>query len=191
MQGDCRPAREADMRARGVMPAELSERMPEIPNIAFPSAEQMLNARDVIHAQWETYISAAPSPQESSPEASIYSFAACPEPCLGNLSNQRATFPEKTTKIHFQYGYNWILPGDDYARVWKNRGEEWVRYQCKWDGPESGIFETALTEPVGLRSGEWTMEVFVNGKLVTQKSITVQGSYDYWDPVKEPITRCK
>lgn len=190
MKGGCRPAREADMRARGVIPAEFSNRLPAISSAVFPTAQQMLKAKEMISSQWDAFVFSPMAPQESSPEASIYSFASCLEPCLSDRTNVRSTFPEKTTKIHFQYGYNWIFPGDDYARVWKNRGEEWVRYQCKWDGPDSGVFESTLSEPAGLRSGEWTMEIYVNEILVVQKSITVEGSHDYWDKAGT-INRCK
>ena len=52
------------------------------------------------------------------------------------------------------------------------------------------MFETDLREPAGFRSGEWTMEIYVNGQLVAQNSFIVQGNYTYWDPAGM-INRCK
>ncbi len=131
-----------------------------------------------------------PHSQEVSAQPGIYNFAACLEPCLDDLSNRRDVFPERIEKIHLRFNYDWIPPGSDYARVWKNGGDEWVRYQCKWDGPENGVFDTSLREPAGFRSGDWTMETYVNGQLIAQNSFTVQGNYTYWD-VAGTINGCK
>ncbi len=131
-----------------------------------------------------------PFSQEAYPEPTIYNFATCPSPCLSDLSNRQTTFPERTERLYLRLDYAWIPPGADYIRLWKNGGQEWVRYQCKWDGPESGVFETDIREPAGLRSGEWTMEIHVNGQLVAQESFTVQGNYSYWVPAGT-INRCK
>ncbi|MCJ7435337.1 MAG: hypothetical protein MUO77_17800 [Anaerolineales bacterium] len=131
-----------------------------------------------------------PHSQEVSAQPNIYNFAACTEPCLGDLSNRRASFPEKIEKIYLRFNYDWIPPGSDYARVWKNQGEEWGRYQCQWDGPESGVFETNIREPAGFRSGDWTMEIYVNGQLIAQETINIQGAWDFWEPA-ETMNKCK
>ena len=131
-----------------------------------------------------------PHSQEVYPEPTVYNFATCPSPCLSDLSNRQTTFPEKTERLYLRFNYDWIPPGADYTRIWKNGGQEWVRYQCKWDGPESGVFETDLREPAGFRSGEWTMEIYVNGKLISQNAFTVKGNYSYWEPAGT-IYRCK
>lgn len=167
-------------------PAIANTEPPLDPQPNNPEGEALLPAPEAFtEADPET-----PFTQEVSPQPSIYDFAACLEPCLSDLSNNRATFPERTQEIHFRLRYDWFAPGSDYVRVWKNQGQEWTRYQCRWDGPESGVFETILREPAGLRSGDWTMEIYIGGSLITQTSLTVQGSYEYWDPVGT-VNRCK
>lgn len=180
-------------------PANSLDNAPMIPppqqEIPFPDAQPTVSVPADVPPTLAPVVPAIvpteePHSQEVYPEPTVYNFATCPSPCLGDLSNRQSTFPEKTERLYLRFNYDWIPPGSDYVRLWKNGGQEWVRYQCKWDGPESGVFETDLREPAGFRSGEWTMEIYVNGQLVAQNSFTVQGNYTYWDPAGT-INRCK
>ena len=58
MQGYCHPAREADMRARGVVPAELSAKLPDVSKAVFPTAAQLIAAKELITTQWDTVVGA-------------------------------------------------------------------------------------------------------------------------------------
>ncbi|MDP1778942.1 MAG: extracellular solute-binding protein, partial [Anaerolineales bacterium] len=44
-EGHCHPAREADMRARGVIPAELLAKLPDVSKAVFPTAAQLISAK--------------------------------------------------------------------------------------------------------------------------------------------------
>ncbi|GAB1471127.1 ABC transporter substrate-binding protein [Chloroflexota bacterium] len=58
MEGYCHPAREADMRARGVVPAELSSKLPDVSKAVFPSAAQLETAKELIISQWDSVVGA-------------------------------------------------------------------------------------------------------------------------------------
>ncbi|HEX9838259.1 MAG TPA: ABC transporter substrate-binding protein, partial [Anaerolineales bacterium] len=58
MEGYCHPAREADMRDRGVVPEELSAKLPDISGAVFPTAEQLITAKELITTQWDSVVGA-------------------------------------------------------------------------------------------------------------------------------------
>jgi putative spermidine/putrescine transport system substrate-binding protein len=58
MSGYCHPARETDMRARGVVPAELSSKLPDVSKAVFPTAEQLINAKKLITTKWDEMVGA-------------------------------------------------------------------------------------------------------------------------------------
>jgi putative spermidine/putrescine transport system substrate-binding protein len=58
MEGYCHPAREADMRARGVVPEELSAKLPDVSAAVFPTAEQLITAKELITTQWDAVVGA-------------------------------------------------------------------------------------------------------------------------------------
>ena len=51
MKGYCHPIREADLRARGVVPADLLAKLPDVSGAVFPSNEQLTAASDLITTQ--------------------------------------------------------------------------------------------------------------------------------------------
>ena len=58
MKGYCHPIREADLRERGVIPADLLARMPDASGAVFPSLQQLNAARELISANWDTVVGA-------------------------------------------------------------------------------------------------------------------------------------
>jgi putative spermidine/putrescine transport system substrate-binding protein len=58
MEGYCHPIREADLRARGVVPQELLDKLPSVEGAVFPSAGQLATARELITANWDTVVGA-------------------------------------------------------------------------------------------------------------------------------------
>ena len=118
----------------------------------------------------------------------IYNFSACKTPCDG--SNATDTFPEFTSKIHLQWNYENIPVGAHYVRIWKSNGDEWVRYDCTWPGPESGVdIVPALSEPSGLRSGIWEVTISVNDQVLLREQLFVEGNWSHFDPAGV-INRC-
>jgi putative spermidine/putrescine transport system substrate-binding protein len=58
MKGYCHPIREADLRARGVVPEELSAKLPDVTGAVFPTVEQLTLGKDVIAANWDSVVGA-------------------------------------------------------------------------------------------------------------------------------------
>lgn len=58
MQGNCRPARDADLRARGVVPQPLLQKMPAANNVVFPTSQQMADGSAVVAAKWDLFVGA-------------------------------------------------------------------------------------------------------------------------------------
>ena len=58
MKGYCHPIREADMRERGVIPADLLAKLPDVTGAVFPSLDQLNAAKGLITANWDTAVGA-------------------------------------------------------------------------------------------------------------------------------------
>ncbi len=58
MKGYCHPIREADMRARGAVPADLAAKLPDVSGAVFPSLDQLNNAKELITKQWDAVVGA-------------------------------------------------------------------------------------------------------------------------------------
>jgi hypothetical protein len=115
-------------------------------------------------------------------EPSTKNFYTCTGPCIYDGSNHQTSFVERTEIIHFTFEYENFPAGASYTRWWTRNGVEWVRYQCAWPGKESGLEQITLTEPNGLPSGTWEVTITIDGVIVLQESLVVQGAWSYWDP---------
>ena len=64
MQGYCHPIREADMRARGVIPADMLAKLPDVSGAVFPTLNQLDAAKTLITGNWDAVVGAdiQPSP---------------------------------------------------------------------------------------------------------------------------------
>lgn len=58
MKGYCHPIREADMRARGVIPADILAKLPDVSGAVFPSVAQLDAAKATITTEWDTVVGA-------------------------------------------------------------------------------------------------------------------------------------
>ena len=65
MKGYCRPIREADLRARGVVPEEISAKIPDASGVVFPTLEELVQGKTVIVDNWDSVVGAdvQPAPQ--------------------------------------------------------------------------------------------------------------------------------
>jgi putative spermidine/putrescine transport system substrate-binding protein len=58
MKGYCHPIREADMRARGVIPQDLLAKLPDVSGAVFPTLDQLNAAAEVITKNWDSAVGA-------------------------------------------------------------------------------------------------------------------------------------
>jgi len=58
MKGYCHPIREADLRARGVIPQELVDKLPDVSGAVFPSLPQLNTANELITKNWDAAVGA-------------------------------------------------------------------------------------------------------------------------------------
>jgi putative spermidine/putrescine transport system substrate-binding protein len=58
MKGYCHPIRESDMRERGVIPADLLAKLPDVSGAVFPSLDQLNAAKELIVANWDSAVGA-------------------------------------------------------------------------------------------------------------------------------------
>jgi putative spermidine/putrescine transport system substrate-binding protein len=58
MKGYCHPIREADMRERGVVPADLLAKLPDVSGAVFPTLAQLNTAKELIVANWDSQVGA-------------------------------------------------------------------------------------------------------------------------------------
>jgi hypothetical protein len=123
------------------------------------------------------YPTAIPLPN---PQAS--SFYTCKTNCASDGSNHQTSFPEKIEVIYFRFKFTEFPVRAPYSRAWYKDGVEWVRYDCYWPGPEAGVEEITLTDPLGLPSGNWNVVITINGVQVLNKSLTIEGSWNQWTP---------
>ncbi len=117
----------------------------------------------------------------SSPE--ILDIFFCDRPC-GDVGAVRiSSTSEKVDRIYASWSYRGMTPGLRYSRVWSINGNEWVRYDCIWQGAAEGTFNLpALFEVGGFRSGTWVVTFYLGGEQVAQGSILVEGNHNYWAP---------
>ncbi len=58
MKGYCHPIRETDMRARGVIPADLLAKLPDVSGAVFPTLDQLNAAKELITKNWDSGVGA-------------------------------------------------------------------------------------------------------------------------------------
>ena len=109
-------------------------------------------------------------------------FTTCLNDCLSDGSNHQSSFPVKTEIIYFRFEFDEFPVSAPYSRIWTKDGVEWVRYSCYWPGPESGVEEITLTDPLGLPSGTWNVVISVNGVEVINETLEIEGSWNQWSP---------
>jgi hypothetical protein len=122
------------------------------------------------------------------PRPTTFNFKTCPQPC--SSSGPAYSFPGGIQKIYVEWEYSNFTRGAGYVRSWSMDGQEWIRYECDWPGPESGTEQIELKEPGGLHSGTWEVSVSLDDVIVLQEEVLVEGNWDYWVPAGT-IPRCR
>ncbi|HUN21631.1 MAG TPA: extracellular solute-binding protein [Anaerolineales bacterium] len=58
LSGYCHPIREADMRTRNVIPADMLAKLPDVTGAVFPTAKQLADAKALITENWDAVVGA-------------------------------------------------------------------------------------------------------------------------------------
>jgi len=116
------------------------------------------------------------------PNPSVSSFTTCVDECLSDGSNDQDTFPAQIELINFRFEFEEFPVKAPYTRTWYNNDKLWVEYNCLWPGPEEGVEEITLTDPLGLPSGTWNVVINVNGEEVLNETLEVEGAWNQWSP---------
>ena len=58
LKGYCHPIREADLKARGVIPADLAAKLPDVTGAVFPTLDQLNTSKELITTQWDAVVGA-------------------------------------------------------------------------------------------------------------------------------------
>lgn len=118
----------------------------------------------------------------NTPKPLTNQFLACQSECMDDGSNAVTRVPGGTKKLYLRWSYKNIPTGAHYVRYWTMNGLEWVRYDCTWPGPKSGVDEITLTEPEGLHSGTWEVTIMVNDEVIMREQVYVDGNWSFWEP---------
>ena len=118
----------------------------------------------------------------------IREFQVCLDPCNGN--NSVASVPGGTEKFYLHWTYHNIPKGSRYTRTWQTYLGEWVRYDCIWQGAESGVVYTEIREPGGFLSAPWVVTIAVDGRTLLEEKVNITGNWKFWDPAGS-FTACE
>ncbi len=118
------------------------------------------------------------------PGPSISNLRFCDIPCDQPGARQITSLPSGQSEVYLAWDYTGMQQGMPYTREWSNQGQRWAYYQCIWQGPESGTRYLELYDRVvGLRSGDWTITITIQGQQVANASILLIGNHTAWAPI--------
>jgi len=86
------------------------------------------------------------------------------------------SFEEGITEVHAIFDYNGMSSSDTWERVWYLDGNEILRNSATWSDQDSGRFDYFIDaggDP--LLAGQWSLELYVNGKLIATGSFVIKG----------------
>jgi hypothetical protein len=165
-----------------------SRMAPSVPTISvIPEPTSAATAGPSVTAAALPTLAASVSPMPTTPylRPRLSNFRFCDRACASIGATQLTLFPEGTWQLFASWDYSGLRPGLAYTRLWTFQGEEWIRYNCVWQGPEAGTFAIRLWDTGGLRSGDWTLTIYVEGELAATTSVTIGGHNNYWAPAGE------
>ncbi len=129
----------------------------------------------------------------ATPEPTVEEAATAPpvssEPTMGEITfalgatsdyepiDPAISFQEGITEVHAIFEYSGMSKDDTWERVWYLNDQEVLRSAEPWAGAEAGIFDYFINaggDP--LSPGEWLLELYVDGEMLTGNSFTIEGA---------------
>lgn len=128
---------------------------------------------------------ATPSPEPTvapTLAAEFYGLRFCDRPCDSPSAVEVDTVPDGAVVIYVSWSYQGMQTGTAYTRSWSVEGEQWVHYECEWQGEAEGTIDVTLREPGGLRSGPWMVSLQIADQRPVESTVIVEGTNTFWDP---------
>jgi hypothetical protein len=88
-------------------------------------------------------------------------------------------FEAGITKIYATFDYSGLSPNDILEQVWYYNGKEISRISQRWSEAQNGRFSYEIDaggEPLSV--GEWKLEIYREGQLLTQGSFVVEAGHE-------------
>lgn len=90
--------------------------------------------------------------------------------------NARTIFPEGSYTLYATFSYEDMADGMEWAWVWRRNGEVVEGGNELWAYGEDGPGYIFLNPVEGFQNGEYTLEVWVNGELLTQGRVMMNSA---------------
>ncbi|MGB1286812.1 MAG: hypothetical protein ACPG7F_09790, partial [Aggregatilineales bacterium] len=89
-------------------------------------------------------------------------------------ANPASTYPDGADTLFMLFDWQRIVPGTPWTLRWRIDNEIFSERTVPWSSSESGTdFITRLTAPDGLPDGTYSVELLINGLLMTRSEVTV------------------
>ncbi|GAB4276119.1 MAG: hypothetical protein Kow0080_26060 [Candidatus Promineifilaceae bacterium] len=90
--------------------------------------------------------------------------------------NARTLFPEGRYTLYATFSYEGMADGMEWAWVWRRNGEVVEGGNELWAYGEDGPGYIFLNPDEGFQNGEYTLEIWVNGELLTQGQVMMNSA---------------
>ena len=90
--------------------------------------------------------------------------------------NPTSSFPAGTWKVYAIFDYRGMRDGMEWKRKWYFEGEEDLSKTEVWDAGESGAFWLRFYDEAGLASGNYELELYVEGQLLQSGTFVIEKS---------------
>lgn len=86
------------------------------------------------------------------------------------------TFPAGVTLVYAVFDYSGMQDGETWRTEWKRDGQvqSAVGHEAQWNGGDSGSWWVSVTNPKGIPTGEWELDLYLGSTLQQTAKMTVQ-----------------
>lgn len=100
--------------------------------------------------------------------------------------NPGVAFEEGLTEIHAIFDYSGMSSDYTWERVWYLNGDEILRSGDQWNGDQAGRFDYFIDAGgAPLSSGEWLLELYVEGELLAEGGFVIEPEQTQIAPVSQ------
>ncbi len=159
----------SNSRKTGAIPGTLRE---DEPKVADPVATEPAD---------EASVTNTPSP-ELSPITFALKTTAAGEPVSSDFS-----FKAGTIRIYAVFEYRNVPAGSIWTQIWYHNGSEVLSTSQPWLEDEAGVYDYVIeADGDPLPTGQWALEFYIDGKLLTAGSFVIEGDNGTLDAAEAP-----